>query len=188
MTACERLSDRMPEVAAGAGWSALEAAHLSDCADCAAEWDVVRRTAALGAGFTMRQEPPAIARAVLDRVAEAKRAERRRSGIVRRAVGVAAAASVVLAAWVTLHRPHAAPAGRGANAVPMASTGRPTASDSAATLTLDIAELDGLSTAELTDLLDRMDLPLSTGRTVDPSGAGDLTHDELERVLRSLEG
>lgn len=188
MTACGRLSDRMPEVAADGEWSAAEAAHLAGCADCMAEWNVVRRTVSLGAGFTLRQEPAAIARAVLDRVAEAKRAERRRSGIVRRAAATAAAASIVLACWVTLHRPPAAPANPIANELPVARTGAARAPDSTATLTLDVAELDGLSTAELKDLLDRMDVPLSTGRTVDPSRAGDLTHDELERVLRSLEG
>jgi hypothetical protein len=188
MNACERLSDRMPDVAAGSGWSAAEAAHLAGCADCTAEWNVVRRTAALGAGFTLRQEPATITRAVLDRVAEARRAERRWSGIVRRAAGTAAAASIILAAWVTLHRPHATSANPITNERPVASTGTVRAPDSTAALTLDIAELDGLSTAELKDLLDRMDVPLSTGGTVDPSRAGDLTHDELERVLRSLEG
>lgn len=188
MTACERLSDRMAEVVAGGEWSAAEVAHLAGCADCTAEWRIIRGTAALGAAFTLRREPAAIARAVLDRVAEAKRAERRRNGIVRRAAGTAAAASIVLAAWVTLHRPHAAPTIPIANGRPVAVPGTVRAPDSAATLTLDIAELDGLSTAELKDLLDRMDVPLSTGRTVDPSRAGDLTHDELERVLRSLEG
>jgi hypothetical protein len=188
MSACERLSDRMPDVVAGGEWSAAEAAHMAGCADCTAEWTIIQEAAALGVAFTLRRDPAAIARAVLDRVAEAKRAERRRTGIVRRAAGTAAAASIIVAAWVTLHRPPAASPNPITNELPVASSGTLRAPDSTATLTLDIAELDGLSTAELKDLLDRMDVPLSTGRTVDPSRAGDLTHDELERVLRSLEG
>ena len=50
MTACERLSDRMPDVARGrARWTAEEAAHLAACADCLAEWDLVATTIRLGA-------------------------------------------------------------------------------------------------------------------------------------------
>ena len=50
MSYCERLSDRMPDVALlRAAWSAEEAAHLASCADCRAEWDLV--LAALGSSL-----------------------------------------------------------------------------------------------------------------------------------------
>ena len=42
MTDCERLSDRMPEVAmARAAWSAEDAAHLASSTECRGELDLV---------------------------------------------------------------------------------------------------------------------------------------------------
>nr|MBA3319806.1 hypothetical protein [Gemmatimonadales bacterium] len=42
MNDCERLSDRMPEVALGrAEWTADEAAHLRGCGECRGEWELL---------------------------------------------------------------------------------------------------------------------------------------------------
>jgi hypothetical protein len=178
----------MPAVAAGHAWTAAEAAHLAACADCRTEWALVERAAGLGQSLALAREPEAIARAVLDRVAAAKRDDRRRGQLLRRAAGLAAAACIALAAWATLHRPYRGPTDWDPGPAPIAGVETASLPDSSAALRLDLAELDGLSAGELQELFDRMDPPLSTGHTVDPSRAGDLTQDELERLLRSLEG
>jgi hypothetical protein len=178
----------MPAVAAGGAWTPAEAAHLAACAECRTEWGLVERGANLGRSFTLEREPDAIARAVLDRVAAAKRDDRRRERLARRVAGLAAAACIALAAWATVHRSYRGPTDWDPGPVPVAGVETASLPDSSAALRLDLAELDGMSAGELQELLDRMDPPLSTGHTVDPSRAGDLTQDELERLLRSLEG
>ena len=69
MSDCERLSDRMPEVAMQqAAWTAEEAAHLASCADCRAEWDLVLAARRLESSAPS-VDPTAVAAAVQRRLA-----------------------------------------------------------------------------------------------------------------------
>ena len=77
MSDCERLSDRMPDVALQrAAWSAEEAAHLASCADCRAEWDLVLAARRLEASAPS-VDPATIAAAVQHRLASERMADRR---------------------------------------------------------------------------------------------------------------
>ena len=100
MIECSELSGRMPDVVSGRSeWSPIEANHLVECADCAAEWQLVRVGSALHAGLALNA----------DRMAHEILARLRASGQVvatprlpwrNFALALAAAASVALAVWV----------------------------------------------------------------------------------------
>ena len=69
MTPCERLSDRMPAVAAGRiAWTVEDVTHLDACADCRAEWRLVAAVQRIGPGVAGRGDPEATAAAVLARL------------------------------------------------------------------------------------------------------------------------
>ena len=165
MTACERLSDRMPDVARGrARWSAEEAAHLAACADCLVEWDLVVTTIRLGAKAP-RADPEATAAAVLRRVSEARRSRGR-----RRYWGLGIAAAAVLAGVIwTGARPE-----RGAPPV--------------APVEVALPETEPVETAELDSLLETMDPSQLGTSALDEPSLDDLDTNELEQVLRTLEG
>lgn len=166
------LSDRMPEVARGdSAWAASEAAHLDRCADCAAEWLLVRTTVAAAPAPAV--EADRVAARVLDRL----RAERQVLPIAshrrwrRWVVGLAAAASVALA--VTIWQPWTLGTA-------------PVAIEPARERTL-LPELDALLEAELEVVLAALE-----PEPVEPLGAvpriGDLTDEELELLLEEVEG
>ncbi len=169
MTSCELLSNRMVAVAAGLdAWTDEESRHLSVCADCGAEWRLVRQGRELGARLPTLD---------LDRVAGGVRARlaagpagqdarvvpigSRRRGF-RWLVGLATAAAVILAAWYANIRTE--PAG-----------------ESGAALVL--TELEGLTSSELEMVLTGLEAP----SVPDGGRLGDLSADELEQVLRSWE-
>jgi ferric-dicitrate binding protein FerR (iron transport regulator) len=165
MSVCERLSDRMPEVALGrVGWSAEEARHLDGCADCRAEWDLIRLAGRVGTAAPGMAAHPALAAGVLQRLREAPvpSASRRPR---RWAVGLAAAAGMALAVWTGVSREPAAPAG---------STAVAQVSD-----TLEAAEVDSLLEG---------DAPIAGWSMLESPGLGDLDEGELERVLSTWEG
>ena len=55
---CERLSDRMPEVARGAGaWDESDRRHLAGCPDCQAEWRLVTLSLGLGQSVARAVDP-----------------------------------------------------------------------------------------------------------------------------------
>lgn len=167
MTDPTHLSDRMPAVAAQRDtWSPAELAHLAGCAECRSEWVLVRSGHALGEEFRYEPDPDAIADAVAGRLREpvAPVGHRRRWW----AAGLAAA-SVALFLW----------GGRMHDRLPPAADGGELHSAFA------MPELDSLSTGELKDVLDSFDSPLSERRGVGAQGLGDLTDQELERVLRA---
>lgn len=170
MTECTRLSDRMPAVAARTEvWSAAEAAHLSACGDCAGEWALVRAGAALGRELGWTPDVDAITSAVRARIT-ADRLER--ASIRRRTAWSAAlaAAAIALAVWT----------GRPATR-PVAIPARPSSVQSAAL----VPELDSLDAGELEDVLDAFDAPLSERVMLGTPTLGDLSDQELERVLRA---
>jgi negative regulator of sigma E activity len=171
MTVCERLSDRMPQVALHrAAWSAEEAAHLAGCADCRAEWDLVQAARRLEQGAPS-VDPAAIAASVQRRLAAERVA--RRTRWIWAAVGSAAAAAAVAFVVVAERedRPTVAPRAV-AEAEPL----------------VPLPELEGLETAQLDTLLDALDEPFAGTSTLESSTLGDGAEDELERILATWEG
>ena len=166
----EQLSDRMPEVARGsASWDPVESAHLEECAECRAEWELVRAAAKVG-GPVERQFDAALAsRAVVQRLRRERPLYRR--PLVRTSVGLAAAAAIVFAVYHPVPRTPPAP-------VPVPEV---------ATAPL-LPELDSLSVEELTLLADAVEPPLSETPLGDDPSLTDLDTTQLARVLRSLEG
>jgi hypothetical protein len=172
MNDCERLSDRMPEVALlGGEWTAEEAAHLATCAECRAEWDLILAARDLDARAPAIADPGAVAAAVLRRLA----ADRAQAVRTRRAwsfAGLAAAAAIVAAVLT----------GRGAET----SEGSPVVAEAGALVPLP--ELDGLETTQLDTLLQSLDRPVAGGSTLDASTLGEYEDGELERVFATWEG
>src|SRR4030095_3266183 len=110
---CEQLSDRMPAVARDEEWTAEERAHLGACADCSAEWALIRSTRALGADVVADLNAHHVTERVLGRLraARAVAGERRRWLAV---AGLAAAAALARARAPRDPRPggRPGPAGR----------------------------------------------------------------------------
>jgi hypothetical protein len=77
-------------------WSRAELAHLEACHDCAAEWQLVQATAALGTWLPV--DPDRTAATVARRLGEAAAEDARRSRVWGRAmiIGLAAAAALLL--------------------------------------------------------------------------------------------
>ncbi len=176
MSACDDLSDRMPDVARGAAaWTPAQAAHLAACGECAAEFALVRQAAGLGTGLRSGRDAEAIASSVLGRVREATAADRaRRARTVRWGVAVALAASLALV--VLVRRP------------PEAGTPPVATLPGAAPLALPLAEAESADEAQLEAALDAIQGPLAGSSTLDAPHAGDLDTQQLERVLRAWEG
>jgi hypothetical protein len=167
MTACTRLSDRIPEVASGrTRWTAEEAAHLANCPDCLAEWNLVGATIRIGTKSPIPRDPDAIAGAVLQRLAEDRRSRRswRAWG-----AGIAAAAAIAGVIW----------AGRQPRQVTQPPSER---------VEIVLPELEPLETAELDSLLETMDAPQVGSSALDEPSLGDLDAKELEQVLGTWEG
>jgi hypothetical protein len=173
MIDCESLVDKMPLVAhRQAAWTPEEAAHLSDCAECAASWRVVSSAPRLGEMTAQRLDLPRLTVQLHDRLARDRRARRwKRTGWI---TGLAAAAVLTIMVWDgTRHRPVAPGT---------------VASASGSGLQVPLAELEGLDGDQLQAVLEALDAPLgATGGGPSPS-FGDLDDSQLERVLRSLEG
>ena len=172
MIDCERLSDRMPEVALHGGeWSADEASHLASCAECRAEWELGLAALDLEACAPTVSDPAAVTSTVLRRLA----ADRALTARMRRAwsfAGLAAAAAIVVA--VLAGRDPAPPGG-----VRVATE--------AGTL-VPLPELEELETAQLDTLLRSLDRPAAAGSTLDASTLGEYEDGELEQVFATWEG
>jgi predicted anti-sigma-YlaC factor YlaD len=172
MNDCERLSDRIPEVALHGGeWSAEEASHLATCAECRAEWELALAARDLEARAPTISDPAAVADAVLGRLA----ADRIRTARARRVwsfAGLAAAAAIVVAVL----------------------TGREPATQGGVRVTAEVGalvplpELEGLETAQLDTLLRSLDRPVAGGSALDASTLGEYEDGELEQVFATWEG
>jgi negative regulator of sigma E activity len=171
MSDCERLSDRMPDVALQrAAWSAEEAGHLASCASCRAEWDLVLAALRLEASAPS-VDPATIAAAVQHRLASERMADRRsRWGWVFGGTAAAAALVVVVARG---------PEYRQATAPAVAVTADPL---------VPLPELEGLDTAQLDTLLQALDGPLAGSSAHDSTTADDDVDAELEQILATWEG
>jgi hypothetical protein len=159
----------MADVAHGRSeWAADESAHLASCGSCAATWELVVAGTRLGRGLEGRLDTATIADRVVERLVEARRADRwRRTGLL---VGLAAAAALVIAFWP----------GRSAAPHEIAHASQ--------TLAVPLAELDGLDSGQLQAGLETLDAPLSSEASTAIPTLGDLDEQQMERVLRSLEG
>lgn len=172
MTACTRLSDRMLEIRLGGEWTPAEREHLDRCPDCAAEWRLMRAGAAVGAGL-----PPfdaaRIAVAVRGRLAAEPPAPALlpfRARAVRLAIGLAAAAALILAVGLALRS-------RTAGVAPDSTAG-----------VVVLSELEELSAGELEELLGALPAPVEVMMPSGAVGLSDLSAAELERVLAAWEG
>lgn len=173
MTLCEQLSERMPAVAHGAAaWTAEEQAHLRDCAECRAEWDLVSTASRLGLDVARGLDAHHVAQRVLGRLRAARARRVRRIGWATG--GLAAAAALALVVW------SGRPGGHGAG---------PVAGASAAAVVFPLPELDSLAAPELQAVLDSLDGSLgSTTQGVDTGDLDDLDAQELQHVLDGMEG
>jgi len=160
------LSERMPAVAhGGQAWTALDQRHLAACADCAAEWAIIRRAAHLGHDATASLDVAGIADRVLGRLRERPAADRRPRPLVRWALVGALAATLALAFVFRPDGPGEGPA----------------------RLHALLPELEGLDAEEMEAMFEV--LPAAPGLPeIGLPGLGELTEDEIESVLRTLEG
>jgi hypothetical protein len=172
MSDCERLSDRMPEVALQqAAWTAEEAAHLATCADCRAEWDVVLAARRLESSAPS-VDPTAVAVAVQRRLATDRTASRRNR--LAWVTGAAAAAVAAIALAI--------------------SSGPETQREAKPAVAVEteplvpLPELEGLETAQLDTLLQSLDGPFAGSAARDSTAAADDADVELEQILASWEG
>jgi hypothetical protein len=171
-TDCERLSDRMPEVAMHrAAWTAEESAHLASCADCRAEWELIQAAKRIEARAPA-VDTAAIATAVQRRLTTERVAGRRSRWIW--AVGSAAAAAAAIAFAVT-------------------SGGEPRREPPPAVAIeteplVPLPELDGLETAQLDTLLRAIDAPPAGRAGAESTTLGDEVDTELEQILATWEG
>lgn len=175
MNDCERLSDRMPDVALHRSeWTPEEAAHLAGCAECLAEWELVLAARALGEreGAPTVSDSSAVSAALLRRLAE-DRAGRARARRAWSFAGAAAAAAAILVAVMT-----------GRDAATVAAP--PVVAEAEALVPLP--ELEGLETAQLDTLLQSIDRPFAGTSTLDASTLGEHEDGELEQVFAAWEG
>jgi hypothetical protein len=148
-----------------AAWTESEAAHLHGCAACTAEWQVVRAASRLGTASGRGIDSARVSRVVLARLKAARK--RRMTGWAV----LAAAAAIILLVWA--RGPTSGPE------TPTASTGG---------FRLPLAELESLDARQLRAVLQDLEGPLGGSAAPDSPALGDLENQELERVLRSLEG
>ncbi|HEV8358242.1 MAG TPA: hypothetical protein VGQ17_15930 [Gemmatimonadales bacterium] len=180
MTDCKAMSERMPAVArGGAPWGAAEAAHLSGCPACRAEWELVLAAERLGARSAGGVDTARIAAAVRYRLRQAPLTPAaqpfRRVG--RWFAGLATAAVVILALRLAVPNPERPVTGP-APAAAAGSLGEESL----------LTELDRLTSSELEAVLDGFEAPAEALPHVDGAALDQLKPQELERVLRSLGG
>jgi hypothetical protein len=166
------ISERMPDVARGrAAWTPNEASHLEGCAECTAEWHLVRQVA--GREPTVALDVDGLAARVVARLRGTQTVVSPGShrGWRRWAIGLAAAASIALA--VAIWRPWPS----GSAPVAMVPSRERTM----------LPELDALLEAELEVVLATIEpataVPLGSVPRI-----GDLTDEELELLLEEVEG
>jgi hypothetical protein len=173
MSGCTRLSDRMPDVAQHrALWTPEEAAHLVECAECRAEWELMLSARQLYHKAPTVSDPTGLAATLRRRLTEAKATRtRKRAWSV---AGAVAAAAVLVAVLI------------GRDARPAAD---PRAVAEVEAL-VPLPELEGLGTAQLDTLLQSIDRPrpVAGPSSLDASTLGGHEDAELELVFASWEG
>jgi len=174
MTECRLLSERMAAVAHQRGtWSPDQERHLVACADCQAEWRLMQAAARLGQDLEQTFPADVMATRVMASLRQpAPRLIRPRAW---RWLAVPAAAAAAIA-FLMLPGPASSP-----------TSDRPAGSTVTAEAGALLPELEQLGTTELESVLQL--LPAVQGDDVeDIHNYNDMTEDELEGILRSLEG
>jgi hypothetical protein len=207
----------MPDVALGrSAWTETERRHLTGCADCRAEWELV--TAASRLGETLPATDPALVSTLL--LARLTREHERTRARIRlwSAAGLAAAAAVILVLWTGGRLGGLAGDGRGSPpprlaagpVTPTSPTVSAASGDSTRTATsvpdttvppmlattpasgqpaeLPLPELDDLSAEALDSILQVLDEPVARADAYELPALGDSGDLELERALTGLEG
>jgi hypothetical protein len=166
MIECLTLRDRMPDmVHRSLTWSQEEEQHIATCSDCAAEWLLVRRGAALHADLAIDADRVAVH--VIGRlrsIEPAPSAIRRipwRAGII----GLLAAAASVVVFLSTSHRP------------------RSDNTSNEQTVAIVIPELQALDDGELESVLRSMGPSEADATPGNLPHLEDLTDAELEQLL-----
>jgi hypothetical protein len=204
MTPCQQLSDRMPDVALGLSrWSAAEEAHLTSCADCQAEWNLVRAAGRLAASTPPLVDPEVTSAEVRRRLADERTGRRIRRWTL---VGLGVAAALAVALWTGRPPPRrsiaARPTARAASPAPArqpdsvakppvsAPTPGPVARTEPPRLDLPVPGMDDLSDSDLGALLQAMDEPLAGASALPEDGAalGDPDDRALAGALTVEEG
>jgi predicted anti-sigma-YlaC factor YlaD len=163
----------MPDVALRRSeWTAGEAAHLADCEECRAEWQLVLAARGLDDHAPTISDPAAMATALRQRLMEDRAGRSRLRRAWSFAGAVAAAAGIVVAVL----------SGRGPGP---AATPRTVAGAEAL---VPLPELEGLGTAQLDTLLQSIDRPFAGGSALDASTLGEHEDGELEQVFATWEG
>jgi hypothetical protein len=172
MTDCERLSDRMPEVAMGrAAWTADEAAHLASCAECGAEWELVL------AARRLEARAPAVDVAAISAGLQRRLAGQRTGGRRSRWIWAAGSAAAAAAAAIALG----------------VTGGRDPAPETAPDVAVEaeplvpLPELEGLEAAQLDTLLRALDGSLAGTASPDTTMPAEVDA-ELEWILATWEG
>lgn len=164
--------DRIADQSPGAPWTEAEAAHLSGCADCRREVELVASVRSLGlarlAGFDADRVAARVRSGLATRPVEAPGRAPWRAG--RWLVGLAAAAGIVLAVRL------GTPAGQLATQGP-----------SAPVLLSVLHELDGLTTGQLELVLQSIPPATEALDHVEMAPLGDLSTTDLERMLQGME-
>jgi hypothetical protein len=169
MNDCVRLSDRMPDVSQGrTQWTPTELSHLSSCAGCRREWELVRAASRLGEGLFGGMDPEKMSRNLLQRLKRARAARRRMWSVA----GLAAAAGLAAVLWSGNPEPSSGP---------LPATG-------VASLEISLPELEELQPAELDSVLRHFDDPPATDPVPENGELSDLDSEELETVLDFWEG
>lgn len=173
-TMCQSMQEQMPEVIRGRmPWRVAELEHLSVCADCQLEWQLIE------AGAALHQDLQVDTVAISERLRARLAAEPVEASIVRplrtrrlpAGLGLlAAAASIALIFGLRTTR------------VPVLPPSAPT---EAAKL---LPELDNLSEAQLETVLSEVELSDDGSAPMRLPRLGDLTENQLEHLLNELEG
>lgn len=172
---CGQTQERMPDVAAGTEvWSAEDAAHLASCESCALEWPIVSAARRLGSEAAGQINPTDLAVRVVAGVRrEEKRSRWRRASWVS---GLAAAALVVLVVRTTIPL-----GGPSVDSTAIAVVESPSEA-------IPMAELEALDAEQLQAVLEQLDAAAGSAEGGGVPRMGDLDDQQLESVLRSLEG
>ena len=176
MTSCDEMIDRMPDLALGqAPLPADFEAHLAGCVSCRLNWPVVQAGSLIGAPVAGTIDPDRIARQVVARLAAARQADRWRRGWTWGTV-LAAAAALFLVVYTGRNPSYPTP--------PLPDR----EGASVASFAVPVSGLDDLNASELQALYDQLDGSLEGSATVAAPHLEELSPDEMQQVLNSLEG
>jgi anti-sigma factor RsiW len=177
MTNCDDVTDRMVEFArADAALPGDFTDHLEQCESCRTNWRIIQAGAAVGSSAAAAIDSDRVARTVLSRLSAARIADRRRRRYWSWGGLMTAAAALFLVVY-TGRRPGG-----------QSTVGTTGSSAAAGAFVVPVSGLDDLDASELQSVYDQLDGALSGKASVAAPHLEDLSPDEMEQVLNSLEG